>query len=113
MMKNTIYGLFCLVSVSLIVPAFADEVIKTFPGGSANDMINNTEPPGAKDKPMGAIKMHKKCRDDKGALIDEGTPGYEACLKSMLKRPKRSPIPEAPADAGAAPHSSKVKPATK
>ena len=108
-MKSMIFGLFCLVSGGVIpTTSIADEVIKTFPGGSANDLINSTKMPGADDKPIGAIKLQRKCRDSKGKLIDEGAPGYQECLKSRLDRPKRPPIPEAPVGA----ENASPKPAT-
>lgn len=117
-MKRTVligfFGCFLIISVSLS-SADANEVLKTFPAGGAADVLNQKGPPGADDKPIGAIKLEKKCRDDKGNLISEGNKGYEECLKLRLKRPKRSPIPEAPSEDEMMKkdHSSKVKPATK
>lgn len=116
-MKNprfgAVFGFFCLVLSAVIAPTRADEVIKTFPGGGANDLINSTKPPGHDLEPMGSIKIIKQCRTEKGALIKDGEKGYQECLKDRMKRPARSPIPEAPADAGNQPHSSTTKPATK
>jgi len=92
-----ICGLFCLVSCFFSPnSARADEVLKTFPAGGAEEILNKV--PGSDDKPVGAIKMNKKCRTEKGTLVSEGDKGYQECLSAQLKRPARSPLPEVSED---------------
>lgn len=91
-----LYPLAVLLLSSLsMAPSFADEVVKTYPPGSAKDVLEK----GDKDaeNPVGqaggAMVVDEDCakRTAKGAKLNSGRPNpeYEACVKKKLDAQKK------------------------
>lgn len=74
-------------SLALSPLAFGEDIIKTFPGGGAQDIINDTTAPNSKRD--GALHMEAECIGVNKKVIQKGQNGYEQCLKDRLSRSNR------------------------
>ena len=63
----------------------ADEVIKTFPAGGAEDVLNK---PG--NDVTGAIQINAECMGIDKKVYKKGQDGYEDCLKQRLNRTNKA-----------------------
>jgi hypothetical protein len=74
--------------------ATANEVVATFPAGSAQEVLENPMKGQAPEKDAagpagGAIRMKKDCRLPSGKRVTEGQKDYERCLKEKLEKTKK------------------------
>jgi hypothetical protein len=74
--------------MTLTSGTFADEVIKVFPGGGAEEVLNNPQSP-AHDS-TGAIRLNMECTGMDQKTFKKGQPGYEDCLKQRLNRSNKA-----------------------
>ncbi len=65
----------------------ADEVIKTYPAGGAEDLLNSKNPLGDSSH-EGAIQINSECMGIDKKVFKKGQAGYEDCLKQRLNRSK-------------------------
>jgi hypothetical protein len=68
--------------------ATADQTVKTFPPGSASDVLDKAEmdPKNPVGPAGGAIEVRKDCKTASGKVVKRGETGYESCLNEKLER---------------------------
>ena len=91
-MKNAVFCLAYALGLALTAPVLADEDVKIFHAGSAQEMLNSTKKPGDIDNQGhedGALKIQTQCTDRQGRITSRGQAGYEDCLRNRLEDQKR------------------------